>query len=306
MRSALHREIWTRMADEEGLADDAERLLPHAQPCFVVGSQTPGMGPIGASRLGGVPDLPSALAWPTQGDRHLTFVAQIDLGALTPEWVDGLPSSGWLYFFVGRDAPAWDVTHRVLYFDGPRDALSATTVPSGTRAIDDGSPRDFVAHQLTFRPSFVFDRAIETALGLEEFALEFLTASHTQIAGLPVAWDTDPRQDAYLSKSGLASLRHRMHLAPEDLAKAARDAWAAGDDERAEEIDLATELLRAYRADEAMHLDRMARWRVLFLLGSAREVGMCWWDAGLLQFLVHDDDMRQRRFDGTYCCVSSS
>lgn len=306
MRSALHREIWTRMADEAGLADDAERLFPHAEPCFVVGSQTPGMGPVGASRLGGVPDLPSTLGWPTRDDRHLTFVAQIDLGALTPEWVDGLPRSGWLCFFVGRDAPAWDVTHQVLYFDGPRDALSAAAVPPGTHAIEDGSPRDFVAHQLTFRPSFVFEPELEGTLGLEEFALEFLTASHTQIAGLPVAWDADSRENAYLSRSGLASLMHRTHLSPEDLAKTARDAWAAGDDPPAEEIERAVDLLRAYRADEAAHLGRMARWRVLFLLGSAREVGMCWWDAGLLQFLVHDAELRLRRFDGTYCCVSSS
>lgn len=304
--SAAHREAWKRLTDEKELTDDADRLFPYAAPCFLVERLTRGGGEVGASRLGGVPDLPATLAWPTRGETRLTFVAQIDLSALTPEWVADLPRSGWLYFFVGRDAPAWDVVHEVLYFDGPRQALSPAEPPAGARAIEDGSPTDFIAHQVRFAPSFVVDAGAEEELELEEFTLEFLTAESTQIGGLPVSWDEDSRQDAYLLRTGFAPLLHRLHYEPDELETEAKKAWADADDEAAEALERATELLRAYRADETIHEARMKEWRVLFLLASHREVEMCWWDAGLLQFLVHQDDLRARSFERTYCCVSSS
>ncbi|AKF03120.1 hypothetical protein DB32_000269 [Sandaracinus amylolyticus] len=304
--TAAHRELWKKLATEKKLAKHAGPLFGYAAPCFLVERLTRGAGGVGASRLGGAPDLPATLAWPTRGATHLTFVAQIDLSALTPDWVPDLPRSGWLYFFVGRDEPAWDVAHEVLYFDGPREALSPASAPSGTHALEEGSPNDFVAHQIRFAPSFVVDPAAEEALDLEEFALELLTATATQIGGLPVAWDEDARQDAYLLRSGLAPLLHRLHCEPDELAQEAKEAWAAANDVLAEELERATELLRAYRADERAHEARMKQWRVLFLLASHHEVGMCWWDAGLLQFLVHHDDLDGRRFDRTYCCVSSS
>ncbi len=304
--TAAHREIWERVAHDAGLSAEAERLLAYAEPCFLVESLTRGTGSVGASRLGGVPDLPSTLAWPTREDTHLTFLAQLDLSALRSSWIDGLPSSGWLYFFLGVDQPATNVTHEVLYFDGPREELSPTAPPAGTRAIEGFSPRELAACELRLRPSFVVDGAAEEALELEDFALEFLEATQTQLGGLPVAWDDDPRQDVHLLRSGLASLLYRTHLEPHHLEKQAQDAWADADEERAEALERATEDLRAFRAEEPRHRAEMKRWRVLFLLASEREVGMCWWDAGLLQFLVHEDDLRERLFVHTYCCVSSS
>jgi uncharacterized protein YwqG len=301
-----HREVWERVARDAGLAREAARLFPYAEPCFVVGSLARGAGPLGASRLGGAPDLPATLAWPTREGTHLTFLAQLDLSALTPGWVAGLPSSGWLYFFLGVDQPASDVTHAVLYFDGPREALSPAAPPSGTRAIDRFSPRDLPACALRLEPSLVVDGAAEEALELEEFALEFLEASQTALGGLPVSWGHDPRQDAYVLRTGFASLLHRTHLEPQDLEKQTREAWTAADDERAEELERATEQLRVFRAEEPVHRAEMKRWRVLFVLGSEREAGMCWWDAGALQFLVRADDLSERRFDRTYCCVTSS
>ena len=56
---------------------------------------------IGASRLGGAPDLPATVSWPTSGDRPLPFVAQIRLEEIA-EWDEDalLPHEGWLLFFV--------------------------------------------------------------------------------------------------------------------------------------------------------------------------------------------------------------
>jgi uncharacterized protein YwqG len=42
------------------------------------------------------------------------------------------------------------------------------------------------------------------------------------------------------------------------------------------------------------------------LIGSEDDVGWCWGDAGLLEVLIHDDDLRDRRFDKTYLRLCSS
>ena len=90
--------------------------------------------PPGASRFGGVPDLPPGLAWPTVAGRKAMFLSQIDLSAL-PRWDgDPLPADGWLYAFAlfppagGAGDPPWRVS--VLHHRGPRDALVRAPRPA--------------------------------------------------------------------------------------------------------------------------------------------------------------------------------
>src|SRR4051794_5221415 len=62
-------------------------------------------GPVGAPRLGGEPDLPPDVAWPTRGGKRLPFIAQLDCSTL-PRWAGSpLPASGWLYAFAGGEFP---------------------------------------------------------------------------------------------------------------------------------------------------------------------------------------------------------
>jgi uncharacterized protein YwqG len=73
--------------------------------------------PLGASRVGGVPDLAPDQAWPVWHDAPLAFVAQIDLTDLSGLPVSGqLPSNGALSFFYNAEQETWG-------FD-PKDAGS--------------------------------------------------------------------------------------------------------------------------------------------------------------------------------------
>ena len=59
---------------------------------------------VGASRLGGLPDLPAGVPWPRVGGVPMLFLAQIDLTHAS--LLDGcgvLPRHGWLLFFVAHD-----------------------------------------------------------------------------------------------------------------------------------------------------------------------------------------------------------
>lgn len=64
--------------------------------------------PLGATKLGGHPDLPAGTAWPRVKKAPLTFLAQLDLAALAPHLPakSGLPRAGRVALFVdeGMDA----------------------------------------------------------------------------------------------------------------------------------------------------------------------------------------------------------
>lgn len=92
---------------------------------------------LGASRIGGIPDLPDCYTWPDWNGEPLAFLAQVDLSRVTDLDVDHLlPASGILYFFWdayqradGMD-PALHDAWRVLFFDDARSKLRRCTVPS--------------------------------------------------------------------------------------------------------------------------------------------------------------------------------
>jgi hypothetical protein len=307
--------MWAALLSRSGVsAADAEAIRPLIRRCFAVDRLDAADALArGVSRLGGVPDLPPGLAWPAKDDVHLTFVAQIDLSELASGWVDALPRRGWLWLFLGEDEPAYDVAHVVLHYDGDRDTLAPASPPPSTIAVENFSPRDFVPHRVHWAPKLTLDRHAEERRGLSDAAqlaldalVELVPDSETRIGGAPVSWAHDPRRDAYLLRTGMAPLLFRTHYEVKDLEEQAGDAWGEGKHALGEELNEATELLRAYRAERSMHETRAREWRMLLSIASHREVGMCWWDAGLVQLLVHADDLAAGRFDRTYCEIASS
>jgi uncharacterized protein YwqG len=64
--------------------------------------------PLGASRLGGIPDVPTDFQWPKYRGRALDLLAQIDLSDIAPfDVAERLPPRGWLYFFYDIEEQTW-------------------------------------------------------------------------------------------------------------------------------------------------------------------------------------------------------
>jgi len=112
----------------------ASRIRPsirlHTQPVAL------GDLELGATRMGGVPDLPPDVEWPQGGNAPLAFIAQVRLNDIRSLDRDSLlPPAGWLCFFYDSVDQPWgyDPTHRdgwrMLYFDVPADSLRRATVP---------------------------------------------------------------------------------------------------------------------------------------------------------------------------------
>ncbi|WP_083458547.1 DUF1963 domain-containing protein [Sandaracinus amylolyticus] len=109
---------------------------------------------LGASRFGGVPDLPVDVEWPRHDKGPYRFLAQIDLADLPSRrasfaepWRDVLPSDGVLSLFVADD-PTREMDPRgEIFWGDPRYAvalLSAAHVESSPRQpppeVDFGAP----------------------------------------------------------------------------------------------------------------------------------------------------------------------
>ena len=93
--------------------------------------------PLGASRLGGDPDLPPHIDWPFNGKTPLSFIAQINFAESKPhDHDDRLPASGILYLFYDCEAENWGFDpkdksgFKVLYYDGDPAALQPRPAPN--------------------------------------------------------------------------------------------------------------------------------------------------------------------------------
>ena len=50
----------------------------------------------------------------------------------------------------------------------------------------------------------------------------------------------------------------------------------------------------------------LLHWQLLLEVGSHDRCGMCWWDAGRLQFLIDSRHLAAGDFSRTYACVQTS
>lgn len=78
--------------------------------------------PIGSSKIGGSPDLPSTILWPAWEDEPIPFLAQFNLEDMASYDHGGkLPRSGMLYFFFNDKAleayPPERASWQVIYYD---------------------------------------------------------------------------------------------------------------------------------------------------------------------------------------------
>lgn len=137
-------------------ADQIDLLEPSIRPSVRLATETVELEklPIGASRMGGVPDLPEGFDWPRHGDRPLDFLCQIDLSEVQRHGpLIDLPQEGWLAFFYDNKEQPWGHDPntrdqwRVAFFDvGPKE-LRRLDHPATIAALQDGAFK-FATRQL--------------------------------------------------------------------------------------------------------------------------------------------------------------
>ena len=223
----------------------------------------------GFSKMGGLPELPAALTWPSSDKRPLSFLTQIDLAearaAGGPEW---LPEDGRLYAFYDD--------RRLGYADLVRDVHSREPA---------GAPRPYPADlspQLRFterRVAFLQLRSIPSLdwLGVDVRELDD-DVDLDELSDLP----NEPFGD---------ELQHRIGGYPAEIQE--------------EQMALSCERIRRGRQpDEGEEptpaMQRASKaWRLLLQIDSDPGLKMNWGDGGMLYVFIREQDARKGDFSKT-------
>lgn len=114
---------------------ELDRLCQHSIAiCCDTDSDNP---EIGESKLGGLPDMPSDIAWPKYKCEPLSFIAQFNMSDVTEYDIDNiLPATGIMYFFYDANQDAWGFDPadagrwKVIYYNGDLSELSPKRAPT--------------------------------------------------------------------------------------------------------------------------------------------------------------------------------
>lgn len=238
--------------------------------------------PIGTSKIGGKPDLPVDVSWPTENNsKPLTFIAQINLKEVSPLDSDNLlPESGILYFFYGAEQDAWGFDpkdkdkFKVIYYDGAFDKLQRHEFPESLPAHGQFSPNEIKYTQEISLPSRQSD------------LLNFLTKE-----------EQDKFFDIFESEWNINKI----------LGYA---------DEVQNEMELECELVTngLYCGDQTGYNDprlgelekNKGEWRLLLQVDSNDVADMMWGDVGRIYFWIKKTNLREKRFENAWFILQCS
>jgi hypothetical protein len=315
MISDLSREHLGGLARRTGFGSAVDLIFAEARECVYFANAAdrwPEDERPGASRIGGLPDLPEGVDWPhgvnleDQPWGFATFLAQFDLADL-PE-VDGLPlpRRGGLWLFARR----WGYTHApmvAIYDAAPRN-LRPRPAPEGD--WPEGGPRAFRATPLRFRRGVSlplyrrsFREALE-AVGDDEDGL------HDLVLALP-GGESDGQVGGYSSETELDPYRHLAFRELGRLDYLEADGYASvaeyeeqvrgvyGDEPPAPGGQMArwrpmVEWIEGHRAEIDANA---ASWRLLFRFDRNGEADLDIGDAMALEVFGRSSDLAALKFD---------
>ncbi len=238
----------------------------------------------GVSKVGGHPDLPQSVSWPTWEDGPLSFVAQVNLPeARKYDTQKVLPPSGVLYFFYdsqqeiyGSD-PADRGGWKVIYNNSDSAPLSRQPIPAGLPAsaqFKACAVEFFTEITLPQRPSIYIDK---------------------------LNW-TDADQKAYSdfiskfpSQQDRMSIQNRLLGYPDEIQ-----------DDMHLQVHLVSHGLKSDQDPRAADLKKGALdWQLLLQIDSDENAGMRWASTGMLYYWIQRQALQSRNFDNVWVVLQS-
>lgn len=235
---------------------------------------------IGEHRIGGMPDLPHTVPYPTfyrdEGKTYnYEFIAQINCGAIAP-LQNYLPRTGVLYFFLSTVHELYDEENagKVIYFDGEMSSLQSGkrfnfTQKDYFETLQDIPYRGYTAQAYPFvdLPDFyAIDQNQYLLEGLSKKFIEKLEEDRD--CKLNELFEPFKKSDVSVNSYGFSQHEYPEH-----------------------EVSL-------------KHKGRPQDWVILLKVPSAKDFQ--WGDAGDLFFVIHKSDLAKRDFSKVYCTLYSS
>lgn len=228
--------------------------------------------PMGASRIGGLPDLPRELEWPSADEKPLAFLAQFSLDEFRKfDTRKLLPESGFLFFFYDRDQRVWGFDPkdqqywRVLFHPGSASDLARREAPVSL-------PEEHVfpacALHCSVQQTLPQDPPFTMASDKYSRLLELLgtTSTHHQLLGHESTIQGDVKLECQLVSNGLYCGDSSGYTDP-----------------RASQLEAGA-----------------AEWMLLLQVDSDDNPKMMWGDLGRLYFCIRGQDLKNCHFENVW------
>ncbi len=280
------RSICEELIAEWGFQEFANPILQATAPRILCLSHddSRASGETGNTKIGGFPDLPVDLAWPTSRGGHLPFISQVNFSQLPTIPGSELPVSGRLYFFYLCAERLEESNVSVVWVPDPNVQLQRRVIPNkeilpdwrNTRVYDEEfHSRFYVA------PSF-------SSVVAEEFA---------KAQGI-----LQPDETIEDIRGGFPDLycdhvESRLDCDNEDFVRGGRVDLLGYPDSPEISLFDCDPIENGYRF-------RNETWQNLLHVYSMNN--MMWSDVGSLCFLIRLDDLKRRDFDHVMVDVLSS
>ncbi len=279
---------------ETGLGQHSEALLSVASPAIrLAPRRMEDDGPIGVTRLGGLPDLPPGVAWPVVDGILLEFVGQFRLAELVPYDVEGrLPKSGMLYFFfdgmlTGYERSEAKDRRAVLYYDGPLEALERRQEPAHNHEFFD----IFYPCALEYETAWTLPPLAE--IGAEDDFFPPVKAILGSVEECEAYWKQLRQREfchqllGHPAEVQGGEMRLQVVKAQDAEGRFASDQY--GNYEHREEL-----------------VAEMRQWRLLAQFKSDQPTGMDWGCGGMIYFWIRETDLAARRLNRVFGKLESS
>jgi uncharacterized protein YwqG len=163
METSVLQEKLRKSIENAGLVRISENLLAVAQPA-VLFELSPGDEleiPIGDSKIGGAPDLPSDYQWPQWKNKPMGFIGQVNLATVSKfDLTNLLPKEGVLSFFYDLYEQPWGYDPKKLGFS--RVEYFHPAVSLTRRELPDNENRLKCSH-VAFSPSLTIPDPVSPA-----------------------------------------------------------------------------------------------------------------------------------------------
>lgn len=245
----------------------AEQAIAAFEPCLLLDAERSDGIAVGASKLGGDPDLPRDFEWPAWDKGPLDFLAQLALSDVDPSF--GLPTTGTLHCFA-------DFRNCLGLTREDRDGFRVvwTDADLEPRRTPDGATR-YASGRVTFR---------------EQTSVPPLGGFDVGDVEVP-----DEEADAYdeLRQAFGVSEAHQL-LGHADFIQHPIE-------------DETVQAIAGVRRERSFDRDRWeqarpqsAEWRLLLQIASDRDLGYVWGDVGILYFAIRRDAVDRPDPDSTW------
>lgn len=234
---------------------------------------------IGASKLGGKPDLPFDFVWPQANGQYLAFIAQLNLHDFkTYDIEKRLPGQGMLYFFYNNDQQPWG------YDPADRDHWRVYHVDVGISELVRTDFPDELGPEGGFEP------------GVLSFYREDTIPGWNLLLADQLGFDSE-ESDLYCDlteeiNGNEDDIIHRVLGYPQELQ-----------DGMQLQCQLVTNGIycgnsTGYEDPRREELEAGAgQWQLLFQVSSEEDLGMMWGDMGRLYFWITEESLNARDFD---------